>query len=333
MRLSIDQLEQHFKTHCAAVFIVSGDTTLLVEEAADTIRQGVRTQGFEIREQLSMEPNFDWGQLTVAAQSLSLFGERKLIEIRLKTGKPGAEGAKALIEYCQAPPTDTVLLIILPKIDRGTQKAKWFQTLDSTGVITQVWPIDHHKLPAWIHNRMQRHNLRPTKDAVQLLADRVEGNLLAAAQEITKLTMLYSDQVIDIEMVRDAVSDHARYDVFGLIDCALQGNKVHTIKILNTLRANGTEPLAILWAIARELRALLQLQTKIKTGIPLSKAMSELRIWDSRKHLMQRTLNQASSKKLQYLLVKASTADLQAKGGEVGDPWNTLTSILLKLSH
>ncbi len=241
MKLNPGQLAKHLQGNLAPVYVVSGDEPLLCQEACDAIRAACRQRDFGERQVFNAEANFDWGQLIEAGASLSLFAEKRLIELRLPSGKPGDKGAAILQEYLQRPPEDTVLLVSLPKLDGNTQKTKWAKALidGDAAQFIQVWPIDAHQLPQWIRQRLSQAGLAASQEAVDLIAARVEGNLLAAAQEIEKLKLLAEGQQIDVDTVQAAVADSARFDVFGLIDAALNGEAAHCLRMLEACAAKA----------------------------------------------------------------------------------------------
>ena len=253
MKLAPAQLNKHLQGALAPVYVVSGDDPLLCQEAADAIRNAARQQGFDERQVFSADANFDWGTLLQAGASLSLFAQRRLLELRLPSGKPGDKGAAALMEYCANPAEDTLLLVSLPKLDGSAQKTKWGKALIEGAhcQFIQIWPVDVHQLPQWINQRLQQAGLSAQRDAVDLIAARVEGNLLAAAQEIEKLKLLAEGNQITVETVQAAVADSARFDVFGLVDAMLNGEAAHALRMLEGLRGEGVEPPVILWALAR----------------------------------------------------------------------------------
>ncbi|HJE28164.1 MAG TPA: DNA polymerase III subunit delta, partial [Pseudomonas nitrititolerans] len=271
MKLSPAQLGKHLQGSLAPVYVVSGDEHLLCQEACDAIRAACRRQAFSERQVLSVESGFDWGQLLEAGANLSLFAERRLLELRIPSGKPGDKGAAALLHYLARPAEDTVLLISLPKLDGSTQKTKWAKALiDGKDVqFLQVWPVDAAQLPQWIRQRLSQAGLAADQEAVELIAARVEGNLLAADQEIEKLKLLAEDGRVTAVTVQAAVADSARYDVFGLIDATLQGHPEHSLRMLEGLRGEGIEAPVILWALARELRLLANIAQQYAQGVPL----------------------------------------------------------------
>ncbi|WP_312289199.1 DNA polymerase III subunit delta [Stutzerimonas nitrititolerans] len=336
MKLSPAQLGKHLQGSLAPVYVVSGDEHLLCQEACDAIRAACRQQAFSERQVLSVESGFDWGQLLEAGANLSLFAERRLLELRIPSGKPGDKGAAALLHYLARPAEDTVLLISLPKLDGSTQKTKWAKALiDGKDVqFLQVWPVDAAQLPQWIRQRLSQAGLAADQEAVELIAARVEGNLLAAAQEIEKLKLLAEDGRVTADTVQAAVADSARYDVFGLIDAALQGHPEHSLRMLEGLRGEGIEAPVILWALARELRLLANIAQQYAQGVPLERAFSQARppVWDKRRPLVSKALQRHDVAGWQRLLMAAQLIDEQIKGQAEGDPWIGLSNICLQLS-
>lgn len=336
MKLSPAQLDKHLRGALAPVYAVSGDEPLLCQEACDAIRQAARQQGFDERQVFHAEASFDWGQLIEAGASLSLFSSRRLIELRIPNGKPGDKGSAALLEYLERPPEDNLLLISLPKLDGSTQKTKWAKALieGAHAQFVQVWPIEAAQLPQWITQRLARAGLAAAPDAVELIAARVEGNLLAAAQEIEKLKLLAEGGQVSVDTVQAAVADSARYDVFGLIDAALAGQATHSLRMLEGLRGEGVEPPVLLWALARELRTLDFLARQQALGVPLERAFGLVkpRVWDKRKPLLGKALQRRAANQWSPLLLQAQEIDAQVKGQAAGDPWAGLATLCLALA-
>ena len=336
MKLPPAQLGKHLQGSLAPVYVVSGDEHLLCQEACDAIRAACRQQAFSERQVLSVESGFDWGQLLEAGANLSLFAEKRLLELRIPNGKPGDKGAAALLHYLARPAEDTVLLISLPKLDGSTQKTKWAKALiDGKDVqFLQVWPVDAAQLPQWIRQRLAQAGLAADQEAVELIAARIEGNLLAAAQEIEKLKLLAEDGRVTADTVQAAVADSARYDVFGLIDAALQGHPEHSLRMLEGLRGEGIEAPVILWALARELRLLANIAQQYAQGVPLERAFSQARppVWDKRRPLVSKALQRHDVAGWQRLLMAAQLIDEQIKGQAEGDPWIGLSNLCLQLS-
>lgn len=328
MRLKPEQLNGAIK-NLAAVYFVTGDEPLQLDEVTDVIRKAAKKAGYHTREVFSVEARFEWNELILAADSLSIFAEKKLIELRMSSSKPGSEGAKVLVNYCQRLPEDTLLLITAPKLDKASLKTKWFQSIEQAGVIVQVWPLDGANLIQWLQRRIQKRGLRIEPDGIKVLAARIEGNLLAAAQEIEKLYILYGQQSISKQAVENVVSDSARFDVFKLTDCVLSGRTNRAIKILNGLKAEGVAAPVVLWALAREVRMLLGIKTAISQGENKELVFKNYRLWDKRKQLVNAVLPHMDIKDLQQVLLFSAKADRQIKGRETGDYWETLFSLCL----
>jgi DNA polymerase-3 subunit delta len=333
MKLNANQLTKHLQSTLAPVYVVSGDEPLLCQEACDAIRAATRANGFTERQVFNAETGFDWTQLHEAGASLSLFAEKRVIELRIPSGKPGEKGAAAILEYLARPAEDTLLLVSLPKLDGSSQKTKWAKALIDSELsqFIQIWPVDSHQLPQWIRQRLSQAGLSATPDALDLLAARVEGNLLAASQEIEKLRLLAEGGQVDVETVQMAVGDNARFDVFGLIDAALTGEAAHTLRILEGLRGEGVEPPVILWALAREIRTLANLASLHAGGVPLERAFSQVRppIWDKRKPLVSKALQRHTVMRWQQLLTHAQEIDAQIKGQMAGSAWTGLSQLCL----
>ncbi|MBM7061406.1 DNA polymerase III subunit delta [Pseudomonas sp. UL073] len=336
MKLNPAQLGKHLQAGLAPVYVVSGDEPLLCQETADAIRAACRQRDFSERQVFNAEANFDWSQLYEAGASLSLFAEKRLLELRIPNGKPGDKGAAALLEYLGRPPEDTVLLISLPKLDGSAQKTKWAKALieGAQAQFVQIWPIEVSQLPQWIRQRLAQAGLAATPDAVELIAARVEGNLLAAAQEIEKLKLLVEGNQVDVATVQAAVADSARFDVFGLIDAALNGDAAHAQRTLEGLRGEGVETAVILWALARELRLLAGLAQQQAQGVPLDKAFAAARppVWDKRRPLISKALQRHSAARWGQLLLDAQRIDAQIKGQAPGDAWTSLSRLSLLLA-
>jgi len=332
MRLRAEDLRTHLGKNLLPIYLVTGDEPLQVNEAVDAIRAAARAQGFSEREVLDVESGFDWSSLAAASDSLSLFAERKLIELRLPSAKPGDAGSKALAAYAAQPPQDNLLLIRCGKLEKQQQSSKWFKALDSAGAILQVWPVEPRQLPRWISQRLQAHGLKPSPEAAQLLAERVEGNMLAAAQEVEKLALLYGEGELDAEAVRAAVADSARYDVFELADAALGGDALRCARVLEGLRGEGEQPVLILWALVREIRTLALIAAEQARGVPLESLLQQYRVWDKRKPLYQSALQRHNLRRWRVLLRRAARLDRVAKGAEPGNPWDELLQLGLLIA-
>ncbi|SHL04099.1 DNA polymerase III subunit delta [Phytopseudomonas punonensis] len=336
MKLAPAQLGKHLQGTLAPVYVVCGDEALLCQEATDAIRSASRAQGFTEREVFHAEANFDWGMLYEAGASMSLFAEKRVIELRIPNGKPGDKGAAAILEYLSRPPEDTLLLVSLPKLDGSAQKTKWAKALiDGPHCqFVQIWPVDANALPQWIRQRLAQAGMNASAEAIDLIAARVEGNLLAAAQEIEKLKLLADGQQIDAGTVQAAVADSARYDVFGLIDAILNGEAAHALRMLDGLRGEGQESLFIVVMLARELRQLANISYQYSQGVPLDKAFASARppVWDKRRPLVSKALQRHTPARWNTLLMDAQQIDAQVKGQAAGDPWASLSRLVLMMA-
>jgi DNA polymerase-3 subunit delta len=332
MRLRPEQLAAHLQKGIAPVYLVSGEENLLVQEACDAIRAACRAAGCSEREILEVDGRFNWNNLLAAGAEMSLFAERKLIELKIPSGKPGTEGSKGLIAYLGGPPSDNVLLVVAGKIDRQSTNSKWFKALDKAGAIIQVWPVDARELPRWLQQRIQAAGMQADTDALQMLCDKVEGNLLAAVQEVEKLKLLCPDGRITPEAVVESVADNARYNLFALVDQALTGNAANALKMLQGLRSEGTEAAVVLWALAREIRLLYQCRRDMQGGQSQQQAMRAQRVWDKRMPVVGAGLSRHSLADLSGLLQQASHTDQAIKGLADGNPWDHLGQLVLSLS-
>lgn len=331
-RCNPEQLNKLLKQSLSRVYLIAGDEPLLVQECCIAIRRAAKQADFIERELFHTDSGFQWPQLLESANSLSLFAQRKLIEVRLHNLKIGTIGSKTLQSYCAAPTDDNLLMLIAPKLDRGAQNSAWYKAIDAIGTIVTVWPISEKQLPRWLDQRMQKAGLRADSRALEILASKIEGNLLAAVQEIEKLKLLTSDGVIDGELMASAVVDSARYNVFGLVDKALSGNARGAATTLNGLKTEGTEATLILWALTREVRTLITLKHAQQQGQALEQAARRQGVFDSRLALIRGALQRLSPRLLQALLKECAQADRAIKGMALSDPWNLLLDIVLVLS-
>ncbi|MGH8283128.1 MAG: DNA polymerase III subunit delta [Gammaproteobacteria bacterium] len=323
MKLTPDKLDSHLKTALAPAYLIAGDEPLQREEGADAIRAAAKARGYADREVFFAERGFDWNRLMMAGASLSLFASKRILEVRLPTGKPGDEGAAALSAYVQNPAPDTLLLVISIKLERGG--GRWAEALEKAGVLITVWPVEPKNLTGWLGRRMHSRGLQPTPEAVALMAARVEGNLLAAAQEVEKLLLLRGPGPVDADAVAEAVADSARYDPYGLVDAALAGDRARTARILEGLKQEGTEPTFILWALTREIRSLAGMAWEIQGGAPLQRVLAH--VWEKRRPAIQKALNRHRLQDWQGLLSQLARADRVLKGQAPGRPWDELLNL------
>jgi DNA polymerase-3 subunit delta len=332
MKLRLDQLSGHLQQGLRPIYLLSGDEPLQLGEAADAIRAQARQQGFSERQVMHVEAGFDWNSLAGASATLSLFSEQRLLDLRLPGGKPGREGGAALSDYAANPAPDTVLLISSGKLDKSAANSKWFKALDKAGVTLQVWPIDATELPRWVQQRMRARGLKASPEAAQLLAERVEGNLLAAAQEVEKLHLLYGETAIDAEMVEQGVADSARYDIFELVDTALLGNAERVARVLEGLRGEGVEPIIILWALAREIRVMEEMSYEIEHGASVDAVMKSRWVWQKRQLAVRAGLKRHNQRRWSQLLRRAVRIDRMVKGAEQGNPRDELVQLALLMA-
>jgi len=332
MRLRIDQLDAQLTRALSPIYFITGDEPLQLGEAADAVRRAAKDAGYDSREILDAGKGFDWNELAAEANSLSLFADKRVIDLRLSTAAIGRNGSQALVEYAERPPTDTLLLVTSPKLDRSQQNSKWVKALDQKGALVQIWPIDDQRLEPWIERRLRHNGLIPEAEVVPLLAERVEGNLLAAAQEIDKLLLLNGPGVITVEKLLGAVADSARFDVFGLVDSALKGQSARVIRMLAGLRAEGVPPTVVLWALAREIRQLASMAFAMERGQTADQVMTAHRVWNQRKALVRQGLTRLKCRRWQQLLALCARGDRTIKGQEKGDAWAVLESIATTMS-
>ncbi len=332
MKLHANQLSSHLKNNLAPCYLVSGDEHLLVDEVLDQIRAAAREQGFESRESHVVMAGFNWSQLAAVGSNLSLFADRRIIELRIPTGKPGREGSAAICEFIEQLSPELMFIVITPKLEKKSASAKWIKSLSATGINLPVWPIGLRELPGWVADRMRRAGLEPDREAVTMIADRVEGNLLAANQEVEKLRMILGEGPVTGEDVSTAVANSSRYDVYKLVDAAVDGDGSRAMKILNGLRAEGLTPVIVMWALTRELRSLARLADMVRQCIDLGTAMKKERVWSSRQAMVRACIGRHQHIDLYRLLKATGRADAAAKGQAAGDPWQLAADIILGLS-
>jgi DNA polymerase-3 subunit delta len=327
MMLSSEDLPRQLAMGLAPLYVIHGEALLLAIEAADAIRTAAHTAGYDERTVLTAEPGFRWAELKNSAQSLSLFSARKLVDLRIPSGKPGVEGAQALQEYCAELPKDIVTLVTLPRLDRTTQNSKWFGALEQRGTVIATEDVPRNALPAWLAGRLQRQGQSADAETLAFLADRVEGNLLAAWQEIQKLALLFPAGHLSFEQVKDAVMDVARYDIFKLSDAMLAGDAGRFARILDGLRAEGTATVLILWALTEDIRTVGKVLRALHRNGNMSGALREARVWGMRQKLVERAARRFSPAVAERALRQAAYVDKVAKGLRGGDVWDELLQL------
>jgi DNA polymerase-3 subunit delta len=325
VRLNPEQLPGALQRGPSHVYLVSGDEPLGVGECADAIRTAGRAAGYADRTVFFIERGFSWDELRHATQALSLFADRRLFELRMPSGKP-AKGAQVLLDLAASPPPDTLTLIVTDKLDRKTSEAPWVRAVEKHGVWIQVWPVPADSLPAWLARRSAALGLKLEGGAARLIVDRVEGNLLAAKQELEILALLAEDGAISEPLVMRTVGDSARYDVFQLAEAAAAGDAARALKVLAGLRAEGAEPTLILWALVRELRGLWQARERDRTG---SQAAGG---WHQAAKPSPRALRRLGKMPLAALLQEAARVDRTIKGIMPGDPWSSIVALTMGMA-
>ncbi|MEO7030929.1 MAG: DNA polymerase III subunit delta [Herbaspirillum sp.] len=336
MQLRPDALDAHLKRPLAALYVISSDEHLLAQEAADAIRKSARAQGFSEREVLQVERYFKWGELLAANQEQSLFGDKKLIELRIPSGKPGKDGSQALQNFAASLNPDSVTLISLPKLDWATQKSAWVARLQQAGVFIEIPLVERAKLPAWVGARLAAQDQRAEPAAIDFICERVEGNLLAAHQEVQKLALLHPPGPLTLEQVQDAVLNVARYDVFKLNEAMLAGDTARLVRMLDGLQGEGEALPLVLWAVTEEIRTLLKLKAATEQGQNLGALLKQFRIWGARERLMGPALRRLSLGQLQRALRTAAQVDKMIKGLRApkfaGDAWDGLRQLGLMVA-
>lgn len=332
MNLSSEELPRHLASGLKPLYVVYGDALLLVIEAADSIRAAARAAGYAERETFIAEQHFKWGELRNSAQSLSLFAERKVVDLRIPSGKPGVEGGQALQDYVAAMSPDVLTLITLPKLDKTAQNSKWFGALQQHGVVISAEDVPRNALPRWIAGRLKRQDQTADDATLDFLADRCEGNLLAAFQEIQKLALLFPAGPLSFEQVKDAVMDVARYDIFKLAEAMLTGNAARYARILDGLRAEGTATVLVLWAVSEEIRTLGKVLLAAQRGGNLSNALREARVWGPRLGLIEHAARRYKFPHIERAMLHAARLDKIIKGLRQGDVWDELLQLGLRFA-
>ncbi len=332
MKISGDNLASALTRGLAPVYLISGDEPLLANEAADAIRAKARAEGFIERDLHVIERGFDWNALLADSRAMSLFASRKIVEIRMANPTPGEQGGNAIIELAEQPSPDNVVLVITGKMDGRTQNARWVSAIERAGVVVQIWPLDLQRLPGWIRDRLKRHGLDADAAAAGLLAERVEGNLLAAHQEVEKLALLLPAGKLTTETVLEAVADSARFDVLQVGEAAMRGQTARALRILEGLRGEGMELVLVLWAINKDLQWIARAQHLMRNGQSADSAMNAVYVWRPRQAAMRQALARLKPGVVRGLLLDASRVDRAIKGALRSDPWVELEGLVARFS-
>ncbi len=314
MRLKQAQLRSHLESPLKLVYLVTGDEPLLVQEAMDEIRAAARKQQFEERQVFHVDNKFDWQTLIEESGSLSLFATKKIIELKLPNGKPGTDGSKKLVEFVERAPEDTLLIIESGKIDKKSFSSKWLKTIDNAGVIIQIWTIKPEEMLGFMRQRAQKLKLNIEHDALQLLSSRLEGNPLAAKQELDKLHLLHGKNPITVGMIFHEVKDSARYSAYDLATAILQSRTYDAINILHHLKAEGSAPLNVIWPITRDTRVIAALAPVVGQRNRVEAVLKSHRIFPSQQGDYVRAANHITAKQANSALELLKQADDSIKG-------------------
>lgn len=337
MKIKIEQLGRTLSSSAHPLYWLAGDEPLLVQESADAIRKHYREAGFLEREIFNVERGFKWENFTQSAGNLSLFAEKKLYDLRLSSSKLDENGKKAIQEYLDEQNPDLVLMITSPKLEAGVMNTKWFKAIEAQSALVQIWPINKDGLANWLSQRLLREGINADGEALQLLSDKVEGNLLAAMQEIEKLKLLANSDSgetinLDGKTVMQVIADSSRYTVYNLVDAALQGDAIRSQKILNGLQEEGIFPLVIVGAISRELRQLLPMIEKREQGQGVNAIMQAHHVWFNRKQAVGNAIQTLNSEKIWRMLDHTRQIDQSIKGMSRLNPWDELSMLTLAMA-
>ena len=344
MQLAAPQIQAHLQRGLKPLYTLHGDEPLLIQEAADAIRAAARAEGYTERTVFTVAgAHFDWSAVLASGGEMSLFGDRQIVEVRIPSGKPGKEGSTALQKLAEVSQgNDSVLTLVLcPKLDGATLKGAWFGALDSYGITVRVDPVERQALPQWIAQRLALQNQRVCSGeegqrTLQFFADRVEGNLLAAHQEVQKLALLHPVGELSFDQVEAAVLNVARYDAFKLAEAVLAGHTARAQRMLDGLQAEGEAPVLVHWALSEDIRTLARVRQALDAGRPMPMALRENRVWGHKEKLMERALPRLTGAMLAQWLQDAHVVDGIAKGLKVptwpADPWDALHRLATQVS-
>ena len=322
MKFNSDTLPTHLEQHLLPVYLVSGDEPLLIAEATDAVRAKARAGGFTERETHFMERGGDWNDVRASANNLSLFAERRIVEIRMPTAKPGNTGSAAIVALLEARDPDRVLLITAPKLDRDAQSSEWVRAVETHGALVQVWPVEASRLVGWLRVRAKRLRLNVDDDALEIIAERTEGNLLAADQELQKLRMIVRTDRVTAEDVLASVADSARFDVFQLGECALAGDTSRALRMIEGLRAEGVEPTLVLWSLSKSVRDLWGAMHSPGGRAPA---------WRRQTAALEQGQRRAPKLHFGRLTARAARADRMIKGRESGNAWDEMALLAMDI--
>lgn len=330
MNIRPEQLESALEASpLSPVYLVSGDEPLQAMEATDLIRSVCREQGYAEREIFDVDANFDWQHFSEEAANMSLFSSRRILDVRLPSGKPGKQGSQAIEQYLENPPEDTILLITSGKLAKGAKSTLWYKAIDNKGAVIQCWPVALDKLHSWVRQRFQSRDMQPDDEVVDYVCQHVEGNMLAASQEIDKIHLLIGPGKIGFDSVKEAITDNSRYNAFELADIAMKGDRSRVLKITDSLNAEGVGPLAVIWVLAKELRLLCSAASDPSSA---EYRLSRSGVWNNRMQLYRGCLARHSETSLRSLLQRCSKIDGISKGFEPGNAWDELRMVSFLLA-
>jgi len=331
MQIKADQLAGSLKRGLAPIYLIGGDEPLVLLECCDQIREAARAEGFIERELLQADGHYDWSELQKAATP-SLFATRKIIDLRLRTGKPGQEGARVLSEWAKAPEPDMLLMVSCEQWDKSSRSSKWAASLERAGVRIDIWPVNAQELPRWLEQRMQKHDMQPDPEVLRILADRLEGNLLAARQEIDRLALIKGAGRVTVDDVMKVVADSSRFDAFALAEHMLSGNLRDGLRVAAGLKRMDTPLPLLLGALLRELKIIEAYRMAVRGGEHESMVFRRLNVWQNRQNTVRAAARRLDTLRLFGAFKTLSLIDRQSKGRAAGDPWQSIDKLLLQLS-
>ncbi len=329
MNVRPDQLAKVLTKQVYPLYFVCGDEPLQQMEVSDDIRRFLRNEQYNERITMDIDASFDWQGFVEETASMSLFAERRILELRMPTAKPGRQGAQVLKDYCQRPADDTVVLITAGKLEASAKKSAWFKAIEKTGMVIQCWPVNSEQLPSWVQQRFMRHDMQPDKDVVSYVSQQIEGNLLAAAQEIEKLYLLIGPGKVSYADVSQVITQQSRFSLFELTDVMLKGDQARVVRIIDGLKAEGTEPVIINWALAKDIRLLCQAAANPSSADYM---LSRSGVWKNRLALFQACLSRHSLRFFQAMLKRCALIDRASKGVSQADVWDEMMGLSFRVA-
>ena len=329
MNIRPDQLQSGITKTVYPVYLVSGDEPLQQMESLDLIRSFLREQEYAEREVLDVDAQFDWFRLMEEAANMSLFSSRRIVELRLPTGKPGRQGSQVIKDYLSRPPEDTVLIINAGKVDAGAKKSAWYKSVEQNGLVVQCWPVPIEKLSVWLKQRFTKRDMDANNEVLAYISQHVEGNLLAADQEIEKLYLLLGPGKVTYADVAEAVTSQSRYSVFELVDMLLTGNTKRVIKIIAGLKAEGIVPVVVNWALTKDIRLLTQVAQDVSSAEFILKRSG---VWQSRMALFKSCLARHHHRSFQMMLKRCAYIDAASKGMVDTNVWDEIETLCVRLA-